>query len=132
MPQETKSKPSPVATETNLQGLVACRNDEQELLDALEKAFDYRGDVSLNLDTGQRLDGYIFDRHRGEGLADSSLRLMPNDSDDKIAVSYADIVSIEFTGKDTAHGKSFERWIERYIEKKRKGESASIEAESLD
>lgn len=132
MPQETKSKPNPVAAETNLQGLVVCHNDEQELLDALEKAFDYRGDITLHLDTGQRLDGYIFDRQRGEGLAGSSLRLMPNDSDEKIVVSYAKITSIEFTGKDTAHGKSFERWIERYIEKKRKGETAGIESETLD
>ena len=33
-----------------------------ELAEAVEEAFDYRGDVTIELKTGERLEGYIFDR----------------------------------------------------------------------
>lgn len=132
MPQETKTlETSQAAADVSLQGLVATREDERALIDALEKAFDYRGDVTLTLTGGGTITGYIFDRRRGAGLADSSVRLLPADAADKVAVRYADIARVEFTGKDTAHGKTFERWVEKFTEKRLKGEKAGIEAEEL-
>jgi len=119
MPQETKSHTErPPGKPDSLQGLVATREDELALLDALEQAFDYRGDVTLTLTDGQQVAGYIFDRRRGDGLADSSVRLLTPTSDQPQVVRYDHIDRVEFSGKDTAHGKSFERWVERYIEKK--------------
>lgn len=112
--------------------MVATRADELALLDALEKAFDYRGDVTITLTSGEVLTGYIFDRRRGDSLASSTLRLMPQDSDERRPVQFNEIDRVEFTGKDAAHGKSFERWVERYVEKKMKGEDASIYSEPLD
>lgn len=140
MPQETKSAfraASPVqvvgANETRgLQGLVASREDEAALLDALEQAFDYRGDITLVLDDGARIKGYIFDRKTGRTLGESFLRLMPEDSGDKVRVSYDRIASIEFSGKDAAAGKSFETWLKKYVEKKLAGERAAIECEPLE
>jgi len=38
---------------------------EEELRIALEKAFDYRGDVMLTLKNNSRIEGYIFDRVSG-------------------------------------------------------------------
>ncbi|MDX2115562.1 MAG: hypothetical protein SFZ24_08070 [Planctomycetota bacterium] len=139
MPQETKSiHPSPgdpAAPESGekptLQGLVATREDEQALLGALEKAFDYRGDVTLELIGGRTLRGYIFDHRKGATLAASSVRLLPEDSDQKITVTFDTIARVEFTGKDTAAGKSYETWLKKYVEKKLKGEKASIESEPL-
>jgi hypothetical protein len=141
MPQETKAKfQNPAAAvdamlgarEPTLQGLVATRDDERALLDALEKAFDYRGDVTLTLVDGAVVTGYIFDRRTGPTLAQSVVRLMPADSDLKRAVSYSDIAKLEFSGRDTAAGKSFETWLKKYVEKKLAGERASIESEALD
>ena len=138
MPQETKSHTNdPAVAATNaaapsLFGLVADRADEAALLEALEKAFDYRGDVTLTLASGARVEGYIFDRSTGRTLADSLLRLMGPASDEKITVAYDEIDRVEFTGKDAAHGKSFETWVRKYVEKKMKGERASIESEGLD
>ncbi|TVQ33317.1 MAG: hypothetical protein EA376_02990 [Phycisphaeraceae bacterium] len=132
MPQETKAKSETASTHTPLQGLAATREDEQALLDALEKAFDYRGDVTLTLTDGSSVTGYIFDRRTASTLADSRLRLMPPDTDTPAVVTYDQIDRIEFTGKDAAHGKSFENWVKRYVEKKMKGETASIESEKLD
>jgi hypothetical protein len=129
MPQETKS--DPVGRPT-LQGLVASREDEAALLAALEQAFDYRGDICLELRDGRRITGYIFDRRTGRTLAESYLRLMTAESDDKVTVHYQEIARIEFTGRDTAAGKSFDSWLKKYVEKKLAGEKANIESEVLE
>ena len=50
---------------------------EEELRHALEKAFDYRGDVTITRKDGNHVEGYIFDRRKGETLADSVVRLIP-------------------------------------------------------
>ncbi len=129
MPQETKSNP---AERPTLQGLIASREDESALLAALEQAFDYRGDITLHLTDQRTVTGYIFDRRTARTLADSCLRLMTADSDDKLTIHYHTIARIEFTGRDTAAGKSFDSWLKKYTEKKRAGEKASIESEALE
>jgi len=134
MPQETKSKfqpgpPSaPPAAAPTLQGWAVDLTDPDLTMSALDKAFDFRGDVTLTLADGRNVTGYIFDRRKGRTLADSSVRLMTASSDDKVRVAYSDIRRLDF-GKDAAHGKSFETWVKKYIEKKLKGERASIESE---
>ena len=75
-----------------------------ELRAALEKAFDYRGDVTITRKDGSTIEGYIFDRRTGSTLADSFVRLFPKDRPEKIAISYADIAGLAFTGRDTAAG----------------------------
>jgi len=51
-----------------------------ELKDALEKAFDYRGDVTVELKDGSSVEGYIFDRRAGATLAESVVRMFPKAS----------------------------------------------------
>ncbi|MBL8991318.1 MAG: hypothetical protein JNJ48_07035 [Phycisphaerae bacterium] len=104
--------------------------DEASRAAVLEKAFDFRGDVTLGLADGRTVTGYLFDRRPGKDLASSVARLLPPDSEQRLTVPYAQIVRVEF-GKDAAHGKSFETWVKKYVEKKLKGESASIESEAL-
>lgn len=116
----------------SLQGWVPDISDRDELFRALNQAFDYRGDVTLTLRDGRSVEGYIFDRRAGVGLDDSVVRIIPRDSDVKTGIRYSDITRLEFTGKDTAQGKTWENWVKRYIEKKRLGQKASIESEKLD
>ena len=33
---------------------------------ALEKAFDYRGDLTITLKSGEKIEGYLYDRKLGE------------------------------------------------------------------
>ena len=107
-------------------------NDE-ELGAALEKAFDYRGDVTITRKDGTILEGYIFDRRTGKTLADSFVRVYPKDRDEKIAVPYADIAALEFTGRDTAAGKSWAAWVKRYMDKKAAGEkNIELQPEKLE
>jgi len=46
---------------------------------------------------------------------------------------YSDIARLEFTGRDTAAGKSFELWVKKYYERKARDEkNISLEPEPLD
>lgn len=79
------------------------------LFEIIEAAFDYRGDVTLELKDGCRLEGYVFNRV-AEG-AEPHLQLFPKGASGTRTIPYADIVAIEFTGEDTAFGKSWEAWV---------------------
>ncbi|HYL65155.1 MAG TPA: hypothetical protein VE077_21280 [Candidatus Methylomirabilis sp.] len=106
---------------------------EAELREALEKAFDYRGDVTLTTKDGRKIEGYIFDRISGPALPTSFVRLMPANSTERLKISYADIAALAFTGRDTAAGKSWEAWVRKYWEKKTAGQSGlTLQPESLD
>jgi len=106
----------------NLEGWIPQLASDEEVRTALEKAFDYRGDVSITLKSGEKIEGYIFDRRTGKSLADSLVRLYPKSANQKLSIPYADIAAVAFTGKDTAAGKSWEAWMKKYNEKKAAGE----------
>jgi hypothetical protein len=117
----------------NLQGWVPELAGEEELRQALEKAFDYRGDVTITRKDGNKIEGYIFDRRSGKTLADSAVRLFPKDSSQKVTVSYSDIAALKFSDRDPAAGKSWEAWVRKYWEKKAAGEkNIGIQAETLE
>jgi hypothetical protein len=124
---------SPGFKHEKLEGWVPELAGEEEVRQALEKAFDYRGDVTITRKDGSQVEGYIFDRRTGKTLADSAVRLFPKDSDQKISVPYSEIAALVFTGRDTAAGKSFDAWVKKYWEKKAAGEkNIGIQAEALD
>src|SRR3954467_10737088 len=85
-----------------LEGWIPKLATDAEVRDALEKAFDFRGDVTLTLKSGEKVEGYLFDRRTGKTLADSVVRLIPAGTDEKRAIAYADIAALAFTGRDTA------------------------------
>ena len=116
-----------------VQGWVPHLATEDELRIALEKAFDYRGDVTLTLKDNSKIEGYIFDRVTGATLSSSFVRVLPEDSSPRRKIAYADIAALAFTGRDTAAGKSWEAWVGKYWEKKATGEGdLNLEPESLE
>lgn len=123
----------PGTARTKLEGSVPQLATPEELREALEQAFDYRGDVVITRKDGSQLEGYVFDRRPGKTLADSFVRLLPKDGGPKTAVSYADIAALAFTGRDMAAGKSWEAWVKHYWEKKAAGEhDISLQPEKLE
>ena len=118
----------------NLEGWVPSMATDPEIRAAFEKAFDYRGDLTITLKSGEKVEGYIFDRNdENPRLADCYIRVKPKAGPDRIKISYANIAALAFTGKDTAAGKSFAAWVKKYYEKKAAGEkNIGIEPESLD
>jgi hypothetical protein len=117
----------------NLEGWIPELAGDEEIRVALEKAFDYRGDVSITLKSGEKVEGYIFDRRTGKSLTDSIVRLFPKSGNQKTSISYADIAALAFTGRDTAAGKSWEAWMKKYNEKKAAGEkNIGLQPEALE
>jgi hypothetical protein len=116
-----------------IQGWVPELATEDELRVALEKAFDYRGDVTLTLKNSSKVEGYIFDRVSGPSISTSFVRILLQDSNQRTKISYADIAALAFTGRDPAAGKSWEAWVRKYWEKKAVGgPGASLEPDSLE
>ncbi len=120
---------APGAERENLEGWVPTLATDDDLLQALEKAFDYRGDVTLTLKSGERggapekIEAFIFNRHTGPTLAESYVQYFTPAAPEKRKVSYAQIARLEFSGKDRAAGKHWEDWIKAYNEKKAAGET---------
>jgi hypothetical protein len=124
---------APGTQHDSLQGWVPELANEDELREALEKAFDYRGDIAVTRKDGSKIEGYIFDRVLGKNLTDSFVRLLPNDSNQRVKITYSEIAAVAFTGRDTAAGKSWEAWVKKYWEKKETGgKNLSLQPESLE
>ena len=116
-----------------LEGWIPELASEADVREALEKAFDYRGDISITKKDGSKVEGYVFDRRNGKTLADSYVRVIPTGQATKLTIPYADVAALAFSGRDTAAGKTFEAWVKKYWEKKAAGEkNIQIEPEKLD
>ncbi len=114
---------APGTAHEQLEGWIPQLASDEEIRVALEKAFDYRGDVTITRKDGTKIEGYLFDRRTGPTLKDSLVRLYPKNSTEKLSITYADIAALAFTGRDTAAGKSWEAWMKKYAAKKAAGET---------
>jgi len=124
---------APGTVHESVEGWVPQLASEADLRVALEKAFDYRGDVAVTKKDGSKVDGYIFDRVTGANLEASFVRILPRDSGQRVKISYAEIAALAFSGRDPAAGKSWEAWVRKYWEKKSSGEGdLTLQPESLE
>ncbi len=113
-----------------LQGWIPDLADENVVREALEKAFDYRGDVTITKKDGTVIEGYIFDRKSAKTLRDSLVRILPKDSNQRQSISYADIAALAFSGRDFAVGMNWETWVRNYWEKRAAGEKYNLTPET--
>ncbi len=83
---------------------------------AVEKAFDYRGDVTLDLKDGRQITGFMTNREaRGTGSHPQPfVEMMIEGREGLLRVGYSDIVTVRFTGEDASTGKSWEEWIAKH------------------
>ncbi len=109
----------------SLEGRTFRPSSPAELAEAIELAFDYRGDVTLELTSGESVVGYLFNRDAAEAW----IELFPADNPAPRRIAYASIASLAFTGEDTANGKSWETWVSKK-ESERRAEAARVEADA--
>jgi len=122
-----KLEVAPGRKREGIEGWVPELANESELREALEKAFDYRGDVTLTKKDGTKMEGYIFDRVSGASLSASFVRILPKTGGGRLKIAYSEIAQLVFSGRDPAAGKSWEAWVKKYWEKKESGsEGASL------
>jgi hypothetical protein len=112
---------APGTEHEQLEGSIPSLATDEDVKNALEKAFDYRGDVTITLKSGEKIEAYIFNRQTGATLADSFVQYFAPNAPDKRKLAYAEIARLEF-GKDRAAGKHWEDWVKAYTEKKAAGE----------
>ncbi len=128
MPMTDSKNHSPESK--TLEGHVFRPRTPKELTEAVEQAFDYRGDVTLKLRSGVTIEGYIFNRTPTGSRP--CLQLFPKGEAREKIIAYQDVVSIAFTGKDTASGKSWEAWVAKKESQRRaEAEQAVAEARAL-
>jgi len=112
---------APGTEHEELEGWVPELASVEDLRNALEKAFDFRGDVTLTLKSGEKIEAYIFNRYTGATLAESWVQYFAPNAPEKKKISYDQIARLEF-GKDRAAGKHWEDWVKAWNEKKAAGE----------
>ena len=111
----------------SLEGRVFRPSSRSELAEAVELAFDYRGDVTIELTSGESVLGYLFNREATG--SDPWIELFPADNPVPLRIPYVKIASLAFTGEDTANGKSWEAWVSKK-ESERRAEAARVEADA--
>ena len=122
----------PGSERENLEGWIPGLATDREIGDALEHAFSYRGDVTITRKDGSKVEGYVFDRRAGQGLADSRVRLLAKDGA-KVSIAYSDIAALAFSGRDMAAGKNWENWVRQYWERKAAGEkNISLQPDTIE
>lgn len=86
---------------------------ERDLAERLERARDYRGDVTLDLEGGGSLVGFLYaiDPAAPAGAAAGRrfVRVLPADGGDKVFVPLADVRDVRFTGRDATQAAAFTR-----------------------
>ena len=123
MPAEVANTNTPSGS---LEGATLHLHNDQDRIEALDKAFDYRGDVTLDLVSGERVEGFLFNRDARTSPPQAELFI--KGSDVPRVIPYAEIASIAFTGKDPASGKSWQDWVTKK-HSERKAEAEKIAAD---
>ena len=124
---------APGTAHQRLEGWIPELASEEDVRQALEKAFDYRGDVTVTRKNGSKIEGYVYDRRTGATLTDSFVRIIPSTAREKLSIPYSDIAALKFSERDPAAGKSFEAWVKKYWEKRAAGEKdIQLTPEALD
>ena len=118
---------SPFSESQNLEGRVFRPADERERREAVEVAFDFRGDVTLELSSGEMVEGYIFNRNAH--ATPPFLQMYLDGHSGPRVVPYAEIAAIIFSGEDTASGKSWDTWVKKK-ESERKADASRVEADA--
>ena len=86
--------------------------NDAELQIAIGRACDYRGDVTIHLKTGEQVIGYVFDRQ--EKTSQPFVKVFLANQSDPSIIKCRDIAQVEFSGEDTAFGRSWEDWAQKW------------------
>jgi hypothetical protein len=92
--------------EQSLHGWIPELGDDLSLAHVIDLAFNYRGNVTVVKHNGSEVVGYLFNRY-ANGATPTINLMTPGGVEEPLAIPFADIANIMFTGRDTAAGKSY-------------------------
>lgn len=82
----------------------------------IDLAFDYRGNVTIVKRDGSETAGYVCNRNRD--VVEPFLQYFDEKGEGPFTLRYAEVRTIQFTGKDMAAGQSYEAWQRRKEQEK--------------
>lgn len=126
MPQADKHD-LPTHKPGSIEGTTLACSDAKSRVHALQTAFDYRGDVTLDLTGGEQVVGFVFRYDEKPG----QVHLFVAQGKDSVPriLSADRVTQVRFTGEDTAFGKSWDDWTAK-AEKERLKEAERLARES--
>ncbi|MBI3269365.1 MAG: hypothetical protein HYZ53_10125 [Planctomycetes bacterium] len=101
--------------------------DAMAKAEAIDRAFDYRGDVTLTLADGTVLECYVFNRNAK--ASPPFVQVYPKDDAAARTIPYDQVVGVRFSGRDPASGASWESWLRNYESRHAKAAAPEAAAE---
>jgi hypothetical protein len=98
-----------VTDETTLEGWAPEAGDRVSLAEIIDRAFDYRGNVTVVKTDGSEAVGYLFNRNAD--VREPFVQMFDVDGAGPLTIPYREIHTIRFTGRDTAAGNSYAAWL---------------------
>ena len=92
-----------------LEGWTPQIGESLSLEEIVDKAFDYRGNVTVVRTDGSETEGYLFNRNADAAVP--FVQMFDVSGAGPHTISYREIRTIRFTGRDTAAGKSYAAWL---------------------
>ncbi|MFI5363227.1 MAG: hypothetical protein ACHQ49_14770 [Elusimicrobiota bacterium] len=74
----------------------------KEVAEQIEAAYDYRGHVTLTLNDGATVEGFLFNREAAPLKGEPYVEMMRKDTDERVRFAAKDVKSVAITGKDFA------------------------------
>ena len=78
----------------------ASEGAEGAVEELIERAFQYRGDVTIRTDDGESLTGYLFNRNAR--AREPFVQLFETGTGREVSIPYQDITDVLLTGRDAA------------------------------
>ena len=116
-----------MAEQKSLEGWKPALDETLSIEQVIELAFDYRGNTTIVKTDGSAIEGYIF--NRDIETREPFLEYFDASGGGPFTLPYSEIANVNFSGKDTAVGKSWEAWQRRKTEAKAR--AAEREAEEV-
>jgi hypothetical protein len=117
---------TPIIVPASLEGWSCDLASPSDRAAVLPLAVDYRGDVTLFCDQRGPVVGYLFN------VTASEVTLLRPEQTDPSRIPVQRIVRIEFSGRNAAHGRGWEAWLEKVAQAEARGEVAELYPEELD
>ena len=95
--------------EASLEGWTPEADGDVPLHEIVERAFDYRGNITVVKTDGSETVGYLFNRNRETAVP--FVQMFDVNGAGPYTISYLEIRTIRFTGRDTAAGQSYAAWL---------------------
>ena len=127
MPQADKHA-LPTHKPGSIEGTTLACSSPEARNNALQTAFDYRGDVTLELAHGKKVVGFVFRYDANPGV----VHLYIPQGKDSVpqTLSAQEVTAVHFTGEDPAFGKSWDDWTTK-AEKERVKEAERLAREAV-